>query len=168
MSSESKVGESNITLSFKLDTDIEIALNDVRSKISDLSYIFPDDMKQPSVAKLDSDSWPSMWISINSDRHDNLELTKIADDQIKSELERLPTVGNSIIFGGRYYTMRIEPYNSKLFAHKISPFEIEQAIINQNKDYPAGTIKSDIRNFTLRLNSSLNSPKEFENIIIKK
>jgi hypothetical protein len=36
MSSESKVGQSNITLSFKLDTDIEIALNDVRSKISDL------------------------------------------------------------------------------------------------------------------------------------
>ena len=168
MSSESKVGQSNITLSFKLDTDIEIALNDVRSKISDLNYIFPDDMKQPSVAKLDSDSWPSIWISINSDRHDNLELTKIADDQIKSELEKLPTVGNSIIFGGRYYTMRIEPYNTKLFAHKISPFEIEQAITNQNKDYPAGTIKSEVRNFTLRLNASLNNPKEFENIIVKK
>ena len=168
MSSESSVGASNITLSFKLDTDIEIALNDVRSKISDLNYIFPDDMKQPSVAKLDSDSWPSIWISINSDSHDNLELTRISDDQIKSPLEKLPTVGNSVIFGGKYYSMRIEPYNTKLFEHKISPFEIEQAIKNQNKDYPAGTIKSEVRNFTLRLNSSLNNPKEFENIILKK
>ena len=84
ISSESSVGTSNITLSFKLDSNIEIALNDVRSKISDLNHIFPDDMKQPSVAKLDADSWPSIWISINSDRHDNLELTRIADDQIKS------------------------------------------------------------------------------------
>jgi len=168
MSSESSVGTSNITLSFKLDTNIEIALNDVRSKISDLNHIFPDDMKQPSVAKLDSDSWPSIWISINSDRHDNLELTRIADDQIKSSLEKLPTVGNSVIFGGRYYTMRIEPHNAKLFEHKISPFEIEQAITNQNKDYPAGTIKSEVRNFTLRLNASLNNPKEFENIILKR
>lgn len=168
MSSESSVGTSNITLSFKLDTNIEIALNDVRSKISDLNYIFPDDMKQPSVAKLDSDSWPNIWISINSDRHDNLELTRIADDQIKSQLEKLSTVGNSVIFGGRSYTMRIEPYNTKLFEHKISPFEIEQAITNQNKDYPAGTITSEVRNFTLRLNASLNNPKEFENIIIKK
>ncbi len=168
ISSESSVGTSNITLSFKLDSNIEIALNDVRSKISDLNHIFPDDMKQPSVAKLDADSWPSIWISINSDRHDNLELTRIADDQIKSLLEKLPTVGNSVIFGGRYYTMRIEPYNTKLFEHKISPFEIEQAIINQNKDYPAGTIKSEVRNFTLRLNASLNNPQEFENIIVKK
>lgn len=168
MSSESVVGESNITLSFKLDTDIEIALNDVRSKISDLSSIFPDDMKPPSVAKLDADSWPSVWISINSDRHDNLELTQIADDKIKSVLEKLPTVGTSRVFGARYYSMRIEPSNAKLFQHKISPFEIEEAIKAQNKDYPAGTIKSDVRNFTLRLNASLNKPEEFEKIILKK
>ena len=168
MSSESSVGSSNITLSFKLDADIEIALNDVRSKISGLSSIFPDDMNQPSVAKLDSDAWPSMWLTINSDRHDNLELTRIADDQINSVLQKLATVGNSMIFGGRYYTMRIEPYNAKLFQHKISPFEIEQAIRAQNKDYPAGTIKTDVRNFTLRLNASLNNVGEFENIILKK
>ena len=168
MSSESSVGSSNITLSFKLDADIEIALNDVRSKISGLSSIFPDDMNQPSVAKLDSDAWPSMWLTINSDRHDNLELTRIADDQINSVLQKLATVGNSKLFGGRYYTMRIEPYNAKLFQHKISPFEIEQAIRAQNKDYPAGTIKTDVRNFTLRLNASLNNVGEFENIILKK
>jgi len=168
MSSQSVVGASNITLSFKLDTDIEIALNDVRSKISDLSPIFPDDMKPPSVAKLDSDSWPSFWISINSDRHDSLELTRIADDKIKSVLEKLSTVGNSKVFGARYYSMQIEPNNAKLFQHKISPFEIEQAIKAQNKDYPAGNIKSEVRDFTLRLSASLNSPEEFENIILKK
>src|SRR5690606_33776386 len=38
----------------------------------------------------------------------------------------------------------------------------------QNKDYPAGTIKSDVRNFTIRLTASLNRPEEFKNIILKK
>ncbi len=167
MSSESKVGQSDITLSFELDTDIEIALNDVRSKISSLSSIFPDDMDQPSVEKLDADAWPSLWLSVNSTRHDNLELTRIAEDQINSVLQKLPTVGNSLIFGGRYYSMRVEPDNAKLYQHKISPFEIEQAIRTQNKDYPAGVIKSEVRNFALRLNSSLNKVEEFEKIIIK-
>lgn len=168
MSSTSSVGESDITLVFKLDTDIEVALNDVRSKVSDISSIFPDDMQMPSVSKLDSDSWPSLWISVNSERHTALELTRIVDDQIKIALEKLPTVGDSLIFGGRYYTMQIEPDNVKLYQHKISPFEIEQAIVAQNKDYPAGTIKSDVRNFTLKLTASLNNPEEFENIIVKK
>lgn len=168
INSESEVGQSRIILSFKLDTDIEIALNDVRSKISDINYIFPEGMNSPAITKMDSDSFPSMWISINSNRHDDLELTRISDNQIKSILEKLPTVANARIFGARYYSMTIEPDIIKLFQHKISPFEIEQAIKAQNRDYPAGLLKTDIRYFTLRLNASLNSPEEFQNIIIKK
>lgn len=168
MSSESSVGASNITLSFKLDADIEIALNDVRSKISDIQHNFPDDMKPPAIAKMDSDSWPSLWLSVNSDRHTNLELTRISETQIKDVLEKLPTVGESRIFGAKYYTMRIDPINTKMFQHKISPFEIEQAILTQNKDFPAGTLKSNFINYTLRLSASLNQPEEFQNIIVKK
>ena len=89
ISSTSAVGESNIMLAFDLEADIEIALNDVRSMISDLGQIFPDDMKMPSVAKMDSDAWPSLWISINSSRHDELELTRISDNEIKTIKEFL-------------------------------------------------------------------------------
>lgn len=168
ISSTSTVGESNIMLAFTLEADIEVALNDVRSKISDISQIFPDDMKMPSVAKMDSDAWPSLWISVNSSRHDELELTRISDNEIKSVLEKLPTVGDSKIFGARYYTMRIEPINTKMFQHKLSPLDLEKSIREQNKDYPAGSIKTDTRNFSLKLNATLNSVEEFENIIVKK
>ncbi len=168
MSSSSSVGESEIMLSFSLDTNIEIALNDVRSLISDISRAFPDDMKMPTVAKMDADAWPSFWISVNSDRHDSLELTQISDNQIKSVLEKLPTVGNSIIFGARYYTMRIEPINVKMFQHQLTPFDLEKSLRAQNKDYPAGSIKTDIRGFSLKLAATLNTPKEFENVIVKK
>jgi len=136
--------------------------------ISDLSQIFPDDMKMPSVAKMDSDAWPSLWISINSSRHDELELTRISDNEIKSVLEKLPTVGNSRIFGAKYYSMRIEPLNTNMFQHKLSPLDLEIAIREQNKDYPAGSIKNDARNFSLKLNATLNSTEEFKNIIVKK
>jgi HAE1 family hydrophobic/amphiphilic exporter-1 len=168
MSSESSVGVSTIILSFKLSADIEIALNDVRSKVSDITNSLPDDMQAPSVSKFDSDSFPSLWLSINSDRHDSLELTRITDTQIQSILEKLPTVGNAKIFGAKYYTMNIQPHNAKLVQHKITPFDIEQAIRAQNKDYPAGSIKTSVRNFRLSLNASLNSTQEFENIILKK
>ena len=168
MSSSSSVGESLIILEFDLDTNIETTLNDVRSIISDVIQFFPNDMNSPTVAKMDSDAWPSFWLSVNSNRHDNLELTRISDNQIKSVLEKLPTVGNSRIFGARYYTMRIEPISTKMFQHKLSPFELEAAIRAQNKDYPAGSIKTSIRSFSLKLAASLNTPEEFGNIIVKK
>lgn len=168
MSSTSSVGSSMIILQFNLNTDIEIALNDVRSMISDATHFFPDDMKTPAIAKMDSDAWPSFWISINSERHDSLELTKISDNQIKSVLEKLPTVGNSRIYGARYYTMSIQPIATKMFQHKLTPFELEAAIYSQNKDYPAGSIKTKVRGFSLKLAASLNTPEEFGNIIVKK
>lgn len=153
---------------FSLDTDIEIALNDIRSLISDISKSFPDDMKMPTVAKMDSDAWPSFWITINSDRHDNLELTHISDSQIKSVLKKLPTVGKSAIYGARYYTMRIEPTSTKIFQHHLTPFGLEKSLRVQNKDYLAGSIKTETRSFLLKLAATLNTVEEFENVIVKK
>ena len=142
---------------FKLDSDIEVALNDVRSKIADISNSFPDDMKLPSVSKLNSDAWPSFWISISSSKHNSLELTKFLDNQIKSILEKLPTVGDSKIFGAQYYTMHIEPINSKMAQHKLTPLDLEKAIKEQNRDYPAGIIKTQTRNFSLKLSGTINN-----------
>lgn len=168
ISSTSSVGSSDVVLRFDLDADIEVALNDVRSRLSEINDIFPDDMRAPSATKADSDNFPVVWLSINSDRHDSLELTRITEEQIKPVLEKLSTVGTARLFGARYYTMRIEPDVVKLYQHNISPVEIEAAVRAQNRDYPAGKIRTGSREFSLRLNATLNDPKEFENIIIKR
>lgn len=168
MISTSSIGKSEITIVLGLDSDIEVALSDVRSKISGLSQSLPDDMQLPSVEKLDIDARPSIWLTVNSDIYDDLELTRISDNQIKSVLEKLPTVGSALIFGARYYSMLVEPINKKLVQHKISPFEIESAIRAQNQDYPAGIVKTDALNFSIKLSGVLNTVEEFENIIIKK
>ncbi|WP_341793083.1 efflux RND transporter permease subunit [Rickettsia endosymbiont of Ceutorhynchus obstrictus] len=165
--SQSSTGQTNITLSFLLSTDIEVALNDVRSKVSDITYMFPKDMKAPSVAKLDADSFPSLFLSIESNQYNDLELTKIVEDSLQTPLDKLETVGQSNIYGGYDYVMKIEPDPKKLYQYKISPLEIEAAITEQNKDYPAGTIKTGINNFIVTLAGSLTKPEEFGNIILK-
>ncbi|AEK74254.1 hydrogenase expression protein HypA [Rickettsia conorii subsp. heilongjiangensis] len=167
ITSQSSTGESSITLSFLLSTDIEVALNDVRAKISDITYMFPQDMKAPSVAKLDADNFPSLFISVESDQYSDLELTKIVEDNLQTPLDKLESVGQSQIYGGREYIMRIEPDSKKLYQHKISLLEIESAIKEQNKDYPAGTIKTKSNNFIVTLEGSLSTPEEFGNIILK-
>jgi HAE1 family hydrophobic/amphiphilic exporter-1 len=167
MSSQSANGRSNVILSFKLSTDIEIALNDVRSKISDINSLFPDDMTSPSISKMDSNNFPSLWLSVSSDKYDQLELTKIVQDEVILALDRLENVGQSIIYGGKSYSMHIEPNPVKMYQYRISPKEIESAIKNQNKDYPAGTIQTTSQNFAVRLSASLNKIEDFENIILR-
>jgi len=167
MTSSSEAGNSNITLHFKLSANIEIALNDVRSKISEISYLFPQEMKPPSVSKADSDNHPSFWLSVSSDAYDSLELTAIVNDRIKTPLEKLSDVGSAAIYGSQYYSMRIEPDPIKMYQYKISPVEIENSIRKQNRDHPVGNINSLVRNFTMRLTGSLTNSEEFKNILLK-
>ncbi len=165
--STSEVGHSNIELFFKLSADIEVALNEVRSKISEISNKFPKDMSLPAVSKASEDKHPSIWLSVSSDQHDSLELTRITQEQIKSVLEKLPGVGEVKIHGGKHYSMLIEPDMAKMYQYKISPLEIERSIQKQNKDYPAGNIKTEGREFNVRLSGSLSKVEDFENIIVK-
>ncbi len=129
--------------------------------------MFPQDMKAPSVVKLDADSFPSLFISIESEQYNDLELTKIVEDYLQTPLDKLESVGQSHIYGGNEYIMRIEPDPKKLYQHKISLLDIEVAIREQNKDYPVGNIKTGINNFIVTLEGSLSKPAEFGNIILK-
>ncbi|RYE06435.1 MAG: efflux RND transporter permease subunit [Rickettsiaceae bacterium] len=165
VSSNSSDSNSHITMAFSSTSDINIALNDIRSKISEISYLLPKDMPTPQVIKTNYNNFQTFWLTISSNEYDELTLTKIAR-QIQSTLERLPSVGNAQIYGNDSYDMRIEPIAIKMYQHKISPTEIEDAVKKQNRDYPAGLIKTDSRIFTLRLKGGLTTPEEFGDIIL--
>ncbi len=167
ITSSSGSGYSNININFYLDSDLNQALSDIRSIISEMSYTFPKDMQLPSVSKQSVDGFPSIWMSVTSDRHNNMELTEVIENEIVPELNRIPTVGNATIFGGRDYTLTIEPDLKKLYAYKINPEEIRNAIDSQNRNYPAGSLTTDVKNFAFQLKTQISDIKDFEDIIIR-
>lgn len=167
ITSSSGAGYSNININFYLDSDLNQALSDIRSIISEMSYSFPKDMQLPSVSKQSVDGFPSIWMSVTSDRHNNMELTEIIENEIVPELNRMPTVGNSRVFGGRDYTVKIEPDLKKLYAYKINPEELRSAIDSQNRNYPAGSLTTNVKNFAFQLKTQISNIKDFEDIIIR-
>lgn len=160
-------GSSEISIIFTLNTNIEEALNDVRSKITSVYDRFPKGMTAPTVSKMDADSWPSLWIVAQSNTYSDLELTDILYQNTVKGLEKINSVGKVQMFGARYYTMSIMPDPAVLYSLQIAPEEIESAIRSQNKDYPAGYIKTDTYNYILQLKGQLSSEEEFKNIIIR-
>ena len=60
-------GQSLITIEFDLKTDIDVALQDVQSKISQTQYELPKDIDPPIINKFNPDDQPFMWISLSSD-----------------------------------------------------------------------------------------------------
>lgn len=167
VTSSSSTGNSNITVTMKMNSDIDQAVNDIRSRIADISDKFPNDMAIPTVSKQDMDAWPTLWLAVSSDYYSQQELTEIVNVKLKTEFEKLATIGNVMVVGDRKYTILIKPDPLKLLKYKINASDIEQLVKVQNQDYPIGKLDGKNKSYLLSMNSSLNKLEEFRNIIIK-
>src|SRR6185503_15857154 len=103
--SESREGFSSIGIEFDLSREIDIAAQDVRDRVSRVRGNLPEDILEPIISKQDADAQPIIWISLNSDRYSPLELTTLAERQIKPRFQAVAGVSSVMIGGEKRYAM---------------------------------------------------------------
>ncbi|MCD7971396.1 MAG: efflux RND transporter permease subunit [Candidatus Azobacteroides sp.] len=167
LSSTSSQGSSRITIEFELSVDLETAANDVRDKVSRAQRYLPKDCDPPTVTKADADATPIMQITVQSEKRSLLELSEIADLTIKERLQTIPNVSAVEIWGENRYSMRLWLDPSKMAAYKITPIDVKNAIDNENVELPAGSIEGDEIELSIRTSGLMQTPEEFNNLIIK-
>ena len=99
LSSQSREQVSTITLEFDLSRDIDQCAQDVRDRVSRVRGRLPESIDEPIVAKQDADAQPIIWIGVNSDVYTALELTLLAEKQMKNRLQTVRGVSGVIIGG---------------------------------------------------------------------
>jgi len=166
LTSSSVEQSSNITLEFTLDRDLETAAQDVRDKVNRVRGRLPQDIEEPVVTKQDADASPFFWLALSGDNYDLLQLSDIADREVKTRLQSLPGVGRAQIFGERRYSMRIWLSPTALAAHGLTVQDVQAAVRSRNVEVPAGRIESDRREFTVRSMGELKTPEEFGNLTV--
>lgn len=167
MNSISRTEKSQISITFKIDRDPDAAAADVRDRVSRVTGQLPDDIDPPVVAKTEADAQPIIWLAFNSDRHNMMEVTEIADLRVKDQLQTVSGVANVRIFGERKYSMRIWLDPARMAAYKVIPKDIELALSSQNVEIPAGRIESKEREFTLLAKTDVNDIEAFKQLIIR-
>lgn len=167
MNSISRSESSQITITFKIDRDPDNAAADVRDRVSRVTGDLPDDIDPPVVAKTEADAQPIIWLAFNSDRHNIMEVTDIADQRVKDQLQTVSGVANVMIFGERKYAMRIWLDPARMAAYKVIPSDIENTLRHQNIEIPAGRIESKEREFTLLAKTDVNDIEAFKQLIIR-
>lgn len=166
LTSTSSEQSSNISLEFQLDRDIELAAQDVRDVVSRVRGRLPQDVLDPVVAKQESDAQPFMWLALSAENYDLLQLSDIADREVKRRLQSLDGVGRALIAGERRYSMRIWLSASALAARGLTVQDVQSAIRTRNVEVPAGRIESERREFTVRSMGELKTPDEFGDMVV--
>ena len=167
LTSSSRDGGANITVEFALETNLDNAANDVRDKVSSALGKLPRDVDPPVVTKANADSQPIVMTYLSSSKRNLLELTDYANNVLKERLQTIPGVSEIRIYGERKYSMRLWLDPVKLAALRVSPVEVQQALVRENVELPAGTVRGDNTQLTLRTMGRLSTVEDFNNLILR-
>ena len=166
ISSSSRDGSSQINVEFDLGRNIEDATNDIRDRVSGILRRLPEEADPPEVQKSQSDSQPALWISLNSDRLSEMELGEFAEQHVIDRLSTVPGVANVRINGIKNYSMRIWLDRKALAARQLTISDIENALRSENVELPAGSVKSSVRDFTVRMQRGYSTVDDFKQLVI--
>ncbi|MBI4419872.1 MAG: efflux RND transporter permease subunit, partial [Gemmatimonadetes bacterium] len=166
MTSASQEQLSRITLEFTLDREIEAAAQDVRDKVSRVRGLLPEDIEEPVVAKEDADAFPIMFLALTSKTYGLMELSDIADRELKPRLQTIPGVSGAPIYGERRFAMRVWLSPRELAARGLTAQDVEQAIRTRSIEIPAGRIESDRREFSVRYLGEMRTAPEFADLTV--
>lgn len=168
ISSSSSQGISNISVEFNLDADLEAAANDVRDKVSGAQRQLPQDIDAPPVVtKSDANSDAIISLTVQSDTRNHLAISDYAENVIAQNLQTIPGVSTTQIWGMKRYSMRIWMDPGKLSAYGLTPLDIRNALNRENVELPSGKITGNQTELIVNTKGRLKTVEDFNNLIVK-
>jgi len=166
--SSSEDGRSRIDVEFSVDRDIDAAANDIRDRVSGVLDNLPLEAEPPDIQKASSDDDVIMWLNLASDRLTVPALTDYAERYLIDRFSVLDGVARVRIGGRQNYAMRVWLDRNKLAARNLTVADVEQALRTENIELPAGSIDSEERQFTVRIERTFRTADDFSKLVVSK
>lgn len=169
-------GVLNLTITFAIGTDPDLAQQLVQNRVSQALPRLPDITRQlgVTVTKRSPDLTMVVHITSPNKKYDMLYLRNYATINVKDELAKLKGVGLVGLFGSGDYAMRVWLNPDKIAERGLTANEVVTAIRKQNIQVAAGVIggppydKNVQVQMPINVEGRLKTPEEFESIIIKR
>ena len=165
ITSTSTEGHSRVVVEFVLERDIDLAVQDVREKISLVRSQLPVDVEEPVIEKVDPDATPVMWLALAGKRSVR-ELSTYADEVLKEQLQRISGVGAIRLPGLRLREVRIWLDANKLRAYQIPASDVLRALQRENVELPGGRIETVSKEYTVKIKGEFPDVPDFNDLII--
>lgn len=165
LNSVTKEGVSQITVLFKLSQDGGDAAQAVRDKLSAVTAGLPPGTLAPIVARFDIGASPIMTIAVSGNRSFP-EVSTLADNQVRQNLEGLPGVGRVSIAGARLRAINVYIDAAKLESYALSSEQVRLALVGQNLEVPGGRVDQPGRELVLRTMGRIQTVSGLAEVII--
>src|SRR5215207_10903267 len=135
-------GSMQLTITFKLGTDLDTAQVLVQNRVAIATPRLPEEVRRLGVTTRKSSPDLMMVVHMLSpdESYDQLYVSNYARNNVRDVLLRLDGVGDLIIFGERQYSLRIWLDPEKLAAYGLTSGDVVSAIQAQNVQVSSGAL----------------------------
>ena len=168
-------GSYNLTITFGVGDDPDMALVRVQNRVSLAEPSLPQDVRNQGLT-IDKIS-PDILFTVNlyspDGSLDELFIANYALINVQNSLKRIPGVSDAVTFSTADYSMRLWLNPATMTSLSITTDDIVAALREQNIQVPAGKIGAppfdgDLSTeYTLQVKGRLTDVREFENIILR-
>lgn len=167
--SRSYEGYSVVIVSFNLDKDEKVALQEVREKIANVRSDLPDGVLEPTVTGYDPSSLPILLISVGQsvapgNAAADVRLTVKQD--VLPRLQRIDGVADAVVTGGREREIQVLLDADALKARRVAPQQVISTIVAESYSIPGGSVEQAGQDLLLRTPGNFNTAEDVANLQI--
>jgi multidrug efflux pump len=166
--SSSAQGVSTITVHLKLNYDTNAALTQIQAKVAQVRNDLPPEAEAPIIDLQTADTqFAAMYLGFASDELDPNQVTDYLTRVVQPKLSAIQGVQRAEILGGRTFAMRIWLKPERMAAMGISPWQVRDALAQNNYLSALGRTKGSMVSVNLVANTDLQTPEEFRALVVK-
>lgn len=171
-STSSNDGTMTLNVFFKVGTDPDLAAVNVQSRVSRAVSLIPQEVVQAGISAQKQQNSMIMVPLIYSEdsTYDEKFLQNYAKINVLPELQRVPGVGQAMVFGAKDYSMRVWLKPDRLTAHNLSTQDVLNKIRDQNLEAAPGRFGQGSTasfEYILKYKGKLSNNADYENIILR-
>ena len=156
-------GSANIQLEFDIDRDIDVAVQEVQTALSQLRL--PTGVDPPVLRKSNPDESPILWLGLSGNRN-QFELFKIADQLVLDRIQLVDGVGEVFVGGSAERNLRVYVDNRKLKKYELTILDVREAIRQDHAEGSSGYLENQEHSYNLRTMGEAQSIDEMGRIRI--
>jgi HAE1 family hydrophobic/amphiphilic exporter-1 len=167
ISSTSTQGQTQITLEFSQDRNIDDAAVDVQAALFRASRNLPPEMTTPPFyRKVNPGEFSIIFVTISSPSMSLSELDAYAENLISPTLSTLPGVAQITVAGQKRFAVRVKARPDALAARNLTLDDIANAVKTANANTPVGTLDGQRQTLTILANRQLTRAADYKPIIV--
>ena len=162
--------ESNasIVIIFNFKKNMVEASDEVRNAIASVRHKLPVEMREPILRRIDPSAQPIMQMALSSGKQSHAEISRLAEDSLADKFRSIDGVATVNVNGALRRELSVLLRAEKLREFNVSVTEVVAALRAQNTTAPVGRVKGTLDEQSIRLVGRIESPAEFEQIVLKR